>query len=104
MAKLNLTLPPNTIEVDGLFLEDPEPGLVYRNLDKVWCFERASELRYASPMHLFLLRDICIKQHDVSENFKEMIEAEAKRRNIDLSDPTGFYIKEGYLGQARAMD
>jgi hypothetical protein len=31
-----------------------------------------------------------------------MIEAEAKRRNINLESPEGFFIKEGFLAQARA--
>src|ERR687885_275166 len=89
------------LEVDGLFLQEPEPGLIFKNLDKKWCFQRASELKYASPMHLFILRDICIKQGNVSQNFVSMIDAEGKRRNIDFNDPTGVFIKHGYLAQAR---
>jgi hypothetical protein len=101
MSKMNLTMPPNALEVDGLFLDQPEPGLVFRNLDKVWCFQRASELKYASPMHLYLLRIICNKESDVSEHFVKMIEAEAQRRNIDLTDHTGLYIKHGYLAHTQ---
>src|ERR687886_184933 len=58
MSKLNLSMPPNAPEIDGLFLEVPEQGLVYRDLQRNWCFQRASELKLASPVHLFILRDI----------------------------------------------
>ena len=33
MSKLNLSMPPNAPEIDGLFLEVPEQGLICRTLN-----------------------------------------------------------------------
>jgi hypothetical protein len=98
MTRVNLTPPPDSPQdVEGLFIEVPESGLLYHDHKGILCFQRTSQLQWASPVHLFLLRCTCNRHPVTSANFIEKIEAEAKRRNLNLDAPDGLYIKEAFL-------
>ena len=95
LSRLNMSFPSGVPNArTGLFIQQPEHGMYFRNVHGNLAFQRTAELGEAPHMHLYALYKLCQSFKDLSPGFEKFLIEEGDKRKQDITIAPTFEVKQ----------